>query len=139
MLVAGDSVAYHLGESFVRLDPELGFSTANVAFDGCALEQGATAARYFDGSDVPLDGQDCTAGWADAVTRFDPDVVVVVLAGQVLGDWQVGGDWVHLCDPGYDAWYARQILGGASILAARARASCSWHRPRRPCRGGRPR
>ena len=33
MLVAGDSVAYHLGESFVRLDSELGFSTANVAFD----------------------------------------------------------------------------------------------------------
>ena len=43
------------------------------------------------------------------MTRFDPDVVVVVLAGQVLGDWQVGGDWVHLCDPAYDAWYPRQI------------------------------
>jgi peptidoglycan/LPS O-acetylase OafA/YrhL len=119
VLVAGDSVAYHLGESFVRLDPELGLSTANVAFDGCALERGATAARYFDGSDVPLDGHDCTAGWADAVARFDPDVVVVVLAGQVLGDWQVGGDWVHLCDPAYDAWYARQVLAGASILASR--------------------
>jgi peptidoglycan/LPS O-acetylase OafA/YrhL len=119
VLVAGDSVAYHLGESFTRLDAELGFSTANVAFDGCALERGATAARYFDGSDVPLDGQDCTADWADAVARFDPDVVVVVLAGQVLGDWQVGGNWVHLCDPSYDAWYAQQIVDGAAILASR--------------------
>jgi peptidoglycan/LPS O-acetylase OafA/YrhL len=119
VLVAGDSVAYHLGESFTRLDDQFGFSTANVAFDGCALERGATAARYFNGSDVPLDGQDCTADWAASVARFDPDVVVVVLAGQVLGDWQVGGEWVHLCDPSYDAWYGRQILDGASILASR--------------------
>ena len=132
VLVAGDSVAYHLGESFVRLDPELGFSTANVAFDGCALEQGATAARYFDGSDAYLDGQDCTAGWADAVTRFDPDVVVVVLAGQVLGDWQVGGEWVHLCDPGYDAWYAspdprRRVDPRGAGCARRARDTAVVH------------
>jgi hypothetical protein len=118
VLVAGDSVAYHLGESFQRLDPELGFATANVAFDGCALEQGATAARYFDGAEIPLAGHDCSAGWADAVQRFQPDVAVVVLAGQVLGDWQVDGQWVHLCDGSYDAWYGRQILAGARLLAA---------------------
>src|SRR5262249_33208433 len=49
LLVAGDSVAWHLGQSFQQLDGELGFTTANAAFDGCALEQGATAARYFGG------------------------------------------------------------------------------------------
>ncbi len=122
VLVAGDSVAYHLGESFQRLDPELGFTTANVAFDGCALEHGATAARYFDGTDVPLDGHDCSAGWVDAVSRWRPDVVVLVLAGQVLGDWQIDGSWSHLCDRSYDKWYGRQIADGAAILAAQGAA-----------------
>ncbi len=119
VLVGGDSVAYHLGASFQRLDTELGFSTANVAFDGCALERGATAARYFDGGDAPLDARDCTTGWKDAISRFDPDVVVIALVGQVLSDWEVNGVWSHPCDAPYDDWYFGQIADGAKVLTAR--------------------
>ena len=117
VLVAGDSVAYHLGQSLERLQVPLGISATDAALDGCALERGATAARYFNGSDAPL-GRDCTTGWRDRVDAFRPDVVVVVLAGQILGDWRVDGSWSHLCEANYDGWYARQVRDGIETLAA---------------------
>jgi peptidoglycan/LPS O-acetylase OafA/YrhL len=120
VLVAGDSVAWHLGQSFQRLDGELGFATANAAFDGCALQKGVTAARYFGGGgDVPLENNDCTIGWSEAVARFQPQVVVLVLAGQVLGDWQIDGVWTHVCERRYDDWYANQLRDGLALLTAR--------------------
>jgi lysophospholipase L1-like esterase len=118
VLVAGDSVAWHLGHSFERLAPELGFTTANVAFDGCSLEKGATAARYFTGGEVELSGHDCTTGWNDAVARFQPQVVVLLLAGQVLGDWQVDGEWTRICERRYDDWYSAQLRDGVDLLTA---------------------
>jgi hypothetical protein len=112
-------VAWHLGQSFQRLDPELGLTTASVAYDGCSLERGATAARYFGGGgDVPLGDNDCTSGWSEAVARFQPEVAVVVLAGQILGEWQIDGGWTHLCDPRYDEWYGKQVLDGVTTLAS---------------------
>ena len=120
VLVAGDSVAWHLGQSFQHLDPELGFTSASVAQDGCSLEKGATAARYFGGGgDVTLEGKDCTVGWSDAINRFEPQVVVVVLAGQVLGDWQVDGVWTRVCERRYDTWYEDQLRDGINLLTAR--------------------
>jgi hypothetical protein len=120
VLVAGDSVAWHLGHSFERLDGELGFTTANAAFDGCSLEQGATAARYFGGGgDVPLSDSNCTTGWSEAVDRFQPQVVVLLLAGQVLGDWKVDGVWTRVCERRYDDWYEAQLRNGIAMLTAR--------------------
>jgi peptidoglycan/LPS O-acetylase OafA/YrhL len=118
VLIAGDSVGYHLGESLVRLAPELGIDAASVARDGCAFTQGATAFRWFDGSDAPLDDHDCTVGWADAVARWKPDVAVVVLAGQVLGEFQIDGQWTKLCDAHYDAWYGAQVRAGIDTFTA---------------------
>ena len=134
VMVAGDSVAYHLGQSFERLQVPLAFSVTNAAFDGCALERGATGARYFDGSDAQLD-RDCTTDWREHVDAFRPDVVVVVLAGQILGEWKVNGSWSGLCSAAYDDWYERQVrdgidtltaLGARVLLAAPAPSTLPW-------------
>ena len=69
-------------------------------------------------ADAPLDDHDCTVGWADAVARWKPDVAVVVLAGQVLGEFQIDGQWTQLCDAHYDAWYGGQVRAGIDTFTA---------------------
>jgi hypothetical protein len=58
------------------------------------------------------------AQWADAVGRDRPDVVLVSLAGQIVADYQVAGQWVHPCSPSYDTWFERQVVSGLSQLIA---------------------
>ena len=118
VLIVGDSVAYRLGIDMLRRADRLGITAANAAQDGCAMDRGATGARYSDGSDAPLGGNDCRRGWAEAVATFQPDVAVMVLNGQVLGEWKVDGQWSHLCEGRYDRWYGAQIEDGVNTLAA---------------------
>jgi hypothetical protein len=82
---------------------------------GCSLERGATGRRLPDGP-VNSTSVDCTTGWADAVAHDRPDVVFVSLVGQFAGDTQLGGQWVHPCDPAYDQWFGRQVVEGLSLL-----------------------
>jgi peptidoglycan/LPS O-acetylase OafA/YrhL len=115
VMVTGDSIAFRLMPAFQNLSGPLGFSATDRSTVGCALERGATAHRLPDGTVTPAD-VNCSTNWATEVTQDRPDVVFVSLGGQVVGDWQINGQWVHPCEPEYDQWYANQVAQGLSIL-----------------------
>ncbi len=117
LMVTGDSIAYRLMPAFLTLQGQFAYSVTDETTVGCAMERGATGRRIDQGS-APLGGLDCSTHWHEAVLRDQPDVVVVSLAGQVVGDWQIAGQWLHPCDAAYDAWFERQVVEGLSLLTA---------------------
>ncbi|HSO96144.1 MAG TPA: acyltransferase [Acidimicrobiia bacterium] len=115
VMVTGDSVALRLVPAFQSLGGPLAFHATDRTEIGCGLERGATAHRLADGSAAPAD-VDCSRAWSSAVARDRPDVAFVSLAGQVVGDWQVNGRWIHPCQPAYDQWFQHQVVDALSIL-----------------------
>jgi peptidoglycan/LPS O-acetylase OafA/YrhL len=115
VMVTGDSVALRLVPAFESLSGPLVFHATDRTRIGCGLERGATAHRLADGSQAPP-SFDCREGWPADVARDRPDVVFVSLAGQVVGDWQINGQWLHPCQPAYDQWYEHQVVDALSLL-----------------------
>jgi peptidoglycan/LPS O-acetylase OafA/YrhL len=115
VMVTGDSIAFRLMPAFQSLSGPLGFSATDRTAVGCALEHGATGHRLPDGTITPA-GNDCSTAWATQVAQDRPDVAFVSLAGQVVGDWQINGQWLHPCDAAYDQWFERQLVVGLSAL-----------------------
>src|SRR5260370_32286810 len=103
--------------AFLTLQGQFASSVTDETAVGCGMERGGTGRRLDQGS-APVGGLDCSTHWHDAVLRDQPDVVVVSLAGQVVGDWQIAGQWLHPCDAAYDAWFERQVVEGLSLLTA---------------------
>jgi hypothetical protein len=117
--VTGDSIALRLVPAFEARQGTDGYTVTDRTVIGCTLESGATGRRLPDGSDgFRYRAPSCDEGWASAVGRDRPDVVLVSLAGQVSGDWQIQGRWVHPCDPVYDAWFQRRVADGLAMLTA---------------------
>jgi peptidoglycan/LPS O-acetylase OafA/YrhL len=115
VMVTGDSVALRLVPAFQSLSGPLAFHATDRTEIGCGLERGATAHRLADGSNAPP-SVDCSRAWSNEVARDRPDLAFVSLAGQVVGDWQINGQWLHPCQPAYDQWYEHQVVDALSIL-----------------------
>lgn len=117
ILIVGDSLAFSLAESFVRLQDTLHLSVVNAAIPACFLLSGAEATRGQDGREITW-SRECTTEWDIAVNTWQPDVVVLLVAGQTLGDWLIDGRWTHLCEDDYDRWYGDQLARGVTTLSA---------------------
>jgi peptidoglycan/LPS O-acetylase OafA/YrhL len=118
VMVTGDSVAFRLMPALQALSGPLVFTATDRTTVGCALERGASAHRLPDGSLASI-GLNCSTDWVADVAEDRPDVVFVSLASQVVGDWQINGQWVHPCQRAYDQWYEREIVDALSTLSAR--------------------
>ena len=117
LMVTGDSIAYRLIPAFTELQGTYGYTVTDRTTEGCGLEAGSSAHLLPDGS-TPTAAPSCATHWADDIAQDHPDVVFVSLAGQVVGDWLVNGQWVHLCEAGYDAWFERQVAAGLQELTS---------------------
>jgi peptidoglycan/LPS O-acetylase OafA/YrhL len=117
LMVTGDSIAFRLMPAFTELEGSYGYTAMDRTTVGCGLEAGSSAHRLPDGSS-PVSVPNCTAHWAEEVALDHPDVVFVSLAGQVVGDWLVNGQWVHPCEPGYDIWFEHQVAARLQALTA---------------------
>ncbi len=123
--VVGDSIANRLMPAFRDLAGPMRLEVTDRTTVGCNLHRGATAARTDDingsagsetaGSAASL-GNECSADWADVAARDRPDVVLVVMAGSILGEWLVEGQWTHPCEEPFDGWYEQQLLDALSLL-----------------------
>jgi len=116
LLVTGDSISARLVPAFRALQSSAGYTLSDRSHVACSLQRGATGARFRDGS--VLATPDCSTGWAEDVARDRPDVVFVSLGGQVLGDWQIDGQWLHPCDAAYDRWFQAQLVQDLALLTA---------------------
>ena len=117
LMVTGDSIAFRLMPAFTALAGTYGYTVTDATTVGCGLEAGSSAYRPPDGTSPPP-APNCATHWADDIARDHPDVVFVSLAGQVVGDWLVDGQWVHPCDAGYDSWFEHQVAAGLQQLTA---------------------
>ncbi|MFZ4584276.1 MAG: acyltransferase family protein [Acidimicrobiia bacterium] len=127
ILLVGDSVAWSLGVGMEDVAGEFGAEVLNASRVGCVLTTGLDSLRSpnFDGSRSVFAPDACDTDWATILTKFDPDLVVLLLGGRApLSEWQIGGDWVDSCSPTWADWY-RSVLppafdqlgrGGAKVL-----------------------
>jgi hypothetical protein len=116
LLVTGDSVAFRLLPAFREFEGPFRYSVIDRTTLGCALERGVTAYQVAGGG-APISTPNCAAGWEEAANQR-ADVVFVSLAGQIGGEWQIAGQWVHPCDAVYDSWYERQVVAGLETLTS---------------------
>jgi peptidoglycan/LPS O-acetylase OafA/YrhL len=116
LLVTGDSVAFRLLPAFREFEGPFRYSVIARTTFGCALERGVTASQVAGGG-APISTPNCAANWGEAANER-PDVVFVSLAGQIGGEWQIAGHWVHPCDAAYDSWYERQVIAGLETLTS---------------------
>ncbi len=116
LMVTGDSVAFRLLPAFRAFEGPFRYSVIDRTTLGCALERGVTAYQVAGGG-APTSTPNCAAGWEEAANQR-PDVVFVSLAGQIGGEWQIAGQWVHPCDAVYDSWYERQVIAGLETLTS---------------------
>ena len=119
VLVVGDSQAWVLGQGLERWAVEQADRAAvwNVAVEGCGLVRGGTVEGW-EGQ-LNADCDDWPRQWADALERFEPDVVVV-LSGpwdrvpRRLPDWDTT---LGMGDPAFDAHVVAEYGVAASLLA----------------------
>lgn len=119
VLVAGDSTAVVLAVGLHSYAERTGnLAVASVARSNCGVLFGGER-RDFD-----LESADRCPDWqpayADALSRFDPDVVLLSSALWELTDWRRPGDtaWRHLGDPQYEQQLLAALQRAIDTLAA---------------------
>ncbi|MFN8038966.1 MAG: GDSL-type esterase/lipase family protein [Acidimicrobiales bacterium] len=119
LLMAGDSVGLFVGIEVAKRARELGITFENKANWVCGMVK---VPRYrHAGGTITDAGANCfwPEVWAgETLPRFTPDVVLVMVGGTGLGDWEVEGDFRGPCDPVFDRWYTEGLGAQIDRLAA---------------------
>jgi SGNH domain (fused to AT3 domains) len=102
----GDSVSWTLGTYWPRTP---GLSVSVGALQGCGIatlpdimELGSTHTNYPGCTQWP-------ARWRARVSKYNPDVAVILLDRWELMDRKLDGHWTHVGEPDYDAYLAQQL------------------------------
>jgi hypothetical protein len=116
VLLLGDSVGCFVGASFDVNQRQDGVVTLNRARIGCPL---ATPVAARAGGTPAPNLPACIDGEQSAIAAFRPDVSVLMVGGPYVYDADLGdGNWVHACDPTFDAWYEAGARRTIHALAA---------------------
>ncbi|MDC0749037.1 acyltransferase family protein [Polyangium mundeleinium] len=115
ILIVGDSVAQALGERMKAVQTGTGAFVIERGTPDCSIMEGTLPARSL--TNVPHDGGDCDARWGSDVDELHPDATLVVLGGGYFARVEVEGRWQHICEPGWDAAYAKELGGKLAMLA----------------------
>jgi len=127
LMVTGDSIGAKLVPAFTELAGTYDYVVSDRTTLGCGLETGSDGHRMPDGSVAATDvspgvlgmtSPNCATHWSQYIAQDQPNVVFVSLAGQVVGDWLVNGQWTHLCEATYDEWFEQQVAAGLLQLSA---------------------
>jgi peptidoglycan/LPS O-acetylase OafA/YrhL len=123
VLVVGDSVAQMLGAGAAAEARAMGISLVNRGVTGCGLARGENRLRLPSGKIVVRARcTDWEERWARDVDEARPDVAVLVMDAPSAGDLDVGGRWLHACEPEFDAWYFASVRRAIEVLGARGAA-----------------
>ena len=114
--IFGDSVSWSLG---AYLPPHPGLKVSDRGVQGCGISP-VRDIRYIGFLHHPYPGCDRWASrWHRGMLRDDPDVAVILLDRWELMDAKPHGVWVHVGQPGYDAWLAGQLRKSISVVGER--------------------
>ena len=109
VLLAGDSVGWHLGPGFPPVVHGHPLVVANVSLLACGFPAGLAAVTYEDLQITRTEPPSCDTGWATAVRRFHPHDVVLALWAPGTAVYEYGPDRERPCDPAYRARYRHDL------------------------------
>ncbi|MBI2704939.1 MAG: acyltransferase [Actinobacteria bacterium] len=118
VMVVGDSVAWNLGESMVKLSPALNITATNRALFACPLSSDSGRSRAQ--GQVVNERAECREWpkyFIEDVYKFRPDVVFMHYGGPPPEQRELAGTWQDLCSPAWDAWYRGQVSEAIDILS----------------------
>jgi hypothetical protein len=121
VLMVGDSGAHNLGPRLAEAAPDHDAVVASSAPYYCNVASPEGIQRLPDGT--TMDRGRChtrrRALLADLIDEFDPDVVVYYLANAGSpAKSLIDGEWVHDCDPTFDAYLAEALADEADLLGS---------------------
>jgi hypothetical protein len=123
-VLLGDSVALTLGDGLLDQQGAFGVSIVDGGLLGCGV-LGTGTVRVGGATSAVVPGcRNWEVGWRGLVAQVDPDVVAVLVGRWEVVDRLVGGRWVHIGDPAFDAFVAAQLdraiadaaSGGARVV-----------------------
>jgi peptidoglycan/LPS O-acetylase OafA/YrhL len=120
VLVVGDSVALYEGdEGFKQLHTTPALDVLNRGFIGCRFLPEEQRSRGERG-DLYVDHRKaCREQWAEAVTAFQPDVVVLSFADPGAEQHEINGQWTQPCDLAYRSVFESELHDQIDLLAAK--------------------
>jgi hypothetical protein len=119
LLVVGDSVALSLGFGWPAAEPGYSLVVQDRGELGCGL------------ADTPIQRDKDSTGpppawcavqsndWAAAVGSYNPDVVALLDGRWDITDHLLGGRWVHVGQPAFDAMLLGRLDAAVATLSAR--------------------
>jgi hypothetical protein len=117
VVVLGDSVAETLASGLPNVAGHHGVQVINDATIGCGVTT-LSPYRYFGALHTRLHlCRGWLHTWASAVHRAHPDVVLVIVGRWEVMDQEMGGQWTHIGDAGYDAYLTKQLRAGYKAVA----------------------
>jgi hypothetical protein len=138
VLFVGDSLSFTLAAGLEAGGPHYGLDIQDDAVFGCGLVlssevmvQGVIESELVgnsDGAAVLLGAHDgsgsleCAAmptRWDNDVTRYDPDVVVLMDGPWEVRDHKIGGKWIHIGEPGFDRLEVNALETAVRVLGSR--------------------
>jgi len=117
VMIVGDSVAASLGTGIAPVQSSAGIVLSNQGYIGCGIARGG--ATSFKAYTQPAACLTWPQRWQSLVDNFRPDVTLVL-----LGRWEVldrvhDGQWMHIGEPGFDAYLRSELELAESILTSR--------------------
>jgi photosystem II stability/assembly factor-like uncharacterized protein len=122
VLVVGDSFAHTLAAGITRNATAYGVSVFDGSLDGCALASGGPVLMGVTPRTATGPCAATGSGWL-ALYQSDVTSVQPALSVLALGPWDlttrfIDGAWLTPGQPGFDAYYAQQIITAVRILSA---------------------
>lgn len=123
--LVGDSIPYSLAPAFAAAATARGADTVNLSVPGCDGARGWPTTRLGFGLEDTETRVECLAWesrwpqWRDALP---PDVVLLVLGGNVTLDRRIDGEWRSPCDAAFRTWYAGEVAARVDWVQANTSA-----------------
>lgn len=123
--LVGDSVPYSLAPAFARAAAARDADTVNLAVPGCDGARGWPTTRLGFGLEDTETRVECLAWesrWPQWNAALPPDVVVLVLGGNVTLDRRIDGEWRSPCDADFRGWYQGEVAARVDWVLANTAA-----------------
>ncbi len=123
--LVGDSIPYSLAPAFATAARARGMDSVNLAVPGCDGARGWPTTRLGFGLEDTETRVECLAWetrWPQWAAALPPDVVVLVLGGNVTLDRRIDGAWQGPCDAEFRAWYEPEVLARVDWVLANTAA-----------------
>ncbi len=119
VLVVGNSMAlYAADEGFKRIQTSPPLDVLNLGSIGCRLLPEETRTRYPHGGHFDGQARVCRDNWALAVSRFRPNVVVMLVSEPTDAEHEIDGHWTAPCRPDYDTVFERELRDQLRLLSS---------------------